>query len=139
MNPVQNIALLALRLIIAMIFLYAGYAKLFIWSGTPEGVSLNMANLIKFLSIVEPLGAVALIAGFLTRLASSGLAIIMAGAIYFLYSTMNVGLFTTPQGAGWDYNLLILGGCIALAAFGAGKWSVDAMQKKYKNSKNLKL
>jgi uncharacterized membrane protein YphA (DoxX/SURF4 family) len=29
-----------------------------------------------------------------------------------------------------DYNLLILAGCIALIAFGAGGWSVDAIRKK---------
>lgn len=126
----QETALLVLRVIIAVIFLYAAYAKLFIWSGTPEGVSLGMANLLKFLSIVEPLGAAALIVGYFTRLAASGLAIIMVGAIVFLQFAMNVGFFTTPQGIGWDYNLLILGGCIVLAAFGAGKWSVDAIGKK---------
>lgn len=126
----QNTALLILRLIVAVIFLYAAYAKLGFWSGAPEGMSAGMVNLITFLSIVEPLGAVALIMGFLTRLAASGLAVIMVGAIYVLRFTMNVGFPTTPQGVGWDYNLLILGGCIALAAFGAGKWSVDAIRKK---------
>lgn len=126
----QNIAIVVLRIIVATIFLYAAYAKLFIWSGTPEGFSAGMANLIKFLSVVEPLGAIALIVGFLTRWAAAGLAIIMVGAIYVLQFTMNVGLFTTPQGVGWDYNLLILGGCIALMAFGAGRFSIDGWRAK---------
>ena len=52
----QDTALLILRFIIAAIFLYAAYVKLGFWSGTPEGVSASMANLMKFLSIVEPLG-----------------------------------------------------------------------------------
>ena len=126
----QNTALLVLRLVCAAVFLFAGWAKWSFWFAAPEGMSAGMVNLIKFLSIVEPLGALALILGFLTRWAASGLAIIMIGAIYVLRFTMQVGFFTTPQGIGFDYNLLILGGCIALMAFGAGSWSVDAMRKK---------
>ena len=122
----QDTALLVLRLIVAAIFLYAGYAKLSFWSTAPEGMSASMLNLVKFLSIVEPLGGVALVVGFLTRWAAAGLGIIMVGAIFFLRFTLQTGLFTTSQGAGLDYNLLLLGGCIALMAFGAGGWSVDA-------------
>ena len=126
----QETALLVLRLIVAAIFLYAGYVKWPFWSAAPEGMSAGMVNLVKFLSIVEPLGGVALVVGFLTRWAAAGLAIIMVGAIFFLRLAMQTGFFTTPQGAGLDYNLLILGGCIALVAFGAGSWSVDAIRKK---------
>lgn len=126
----QETALLALRVIVAAIFLYAGYAKLGFWSGAPEGMSAGMVNLVKCLSIVEPLGGVAVVVGFLTRWAAAGLAIIMVGAVFFLGFTMHTGLFTGPQGPGLDYNLLILGGCIALMAFGAGSWSVDAIRKK---------
>lgn len=126
----QETALLVLRLVVAAVFLYAAYAKWSFWSVVPEGVPAGMANILKFLSIVEPLGAVALVVGFLTRWAAAGLAIIMVGAISILHFTMNVGFFTTPQGPGLDYNLLILCGCIALVAFGAGSWSVDAIWKK---------
>ena len=127
-TPFQNTALLLLRLAIAAIFLYAGYVKLGFWSSAPEGMSATMVNLTKFLSIVEPLGAVALIAGFLTFWAAAGLAIIMAGAILFMQFTMGVG-FSTQQGPGWDFPLIILVGCLALMAFGAGKWAADAMRK----------
>ena len=126
----QETALLLLRLIIAAIFLYAAYAKLFIWTGAPEGMSASMVNLVKFLSIVEPLGALALIAGFLTRWAASGLAIIMVGAVVILRFTMHTSVFTGLKGTGLDYNLLILAGCIALMTFGAGRLSVDAKRGK---------
>lgn len=126
----QEAALVVLRVIVAAVFLYAGYAKWPFWSAAPGDMSAGMVNLVKFLSIVEPLGAAALVMGFLTRWAAAGLAIIMVGAIFFLRFTMQTGLFTTPQGTGLDYNLLILGGCIALMAFGAGGWSVDAIRKK---------
>ena len=127
----QAAALVVLRLILAAVFLYAGYAKLFLWSGTPEGFSGEMAALMKFLTVVEPLGAVAVLAGFLTRWAAAGLAAIMVGAIGVMQFTMQVG-FSTPEGAGWNFPLVVLGGCLVLAAFGAGRWSVDATREKGK-------
>ena len=87
-----------------------------------------MANLMKFLSIVEPLGALALIMGFLTRWAASGLAIIMVGAIFIMQFAMHVG-FATPVGPGWNFPLVVLAGCIVLMAFGAGRWPVDARSR----------
>lgn len=127
---VQNAALLVLRLVVAAIFLYAGTAKWPFWSAPLEGMSVVLLNVTKFLSIVEPLGAVALLLGFLTRWAAAGLAVIMVGAVFFAKNTLRAGLFTSPQGTGIDYNLLILAGCVALLAFGAGSWSVDAIRKK---------
>lgn len=124
----QDPALLFLRLVIAAIFLYAGYAKLFFWTGGIEGMSPGMMNLMKFLSIVEPIGAVALIIGFLTRWAALGLAIIMVGAAFFLRLAMNAPVFTSPTASGLDYVLLILAGCLVLVAFGGGKW---ALQKHF--------
>lgn len=125
----QEVALLALRLVIGAIFISAGYAKFGLWSSAPAGMSATMLNLMKLMSIVEPLGGVALVAGFLTFWASTGLAIIMVGAIFVMQFTMNVG-FAAPQGPGWDFPLVILVGCLALMAFGAGRWAVDAKLKK---------
>ena len=127
-TTLQDTTLLILRVIIAAIFLYAAYVKLIFWSGTPEGVSAGMANLIRFLSIVEPLGALALFAGFMTRWAASGLAIIMVGAIYVTQFIMHIG-FATPTGPGWNFPLAVLAGCVVLVAFGAGQWSVDAKRE----------
>jgi putative oxidoreductase len=120
----QNTALFILRLIIAAIFIAAAYAKFPLWSFTPEGMSPIMLNLMKFLSIVEPLGALALIFGFLTRWAAGGLAVIMVGAIYFLQFVGGIG-FTAAAAPGWNFPLAILAGCIILNAFGPGRWSID--------------
>lgn len=125
----QDSVLLILRLMVAAIFLYAGYAKWGFWSATPEGMSAAMLNLTKFLSIAEPLGAIALVVGFLTRLSSALLGVIMIGAIFIMQFTMQIG-FSTAQGPGWDFPLMILGGCIVLTAFGAGSFAVDTLLKK---------
>ncbi|KKQ52062.1 MAG: DoxX [Parcubacteria group bacterium GW2011_GWD2_38_11] len=124
-NNFRDATLLILRLVVAAIFLFAAYAKLSFWSVAPAGIPEAMVNLTKFLSVVEPLGAAALIVGFLTRWAASGLAIIMIGAIVILRLTMQTNFFTAQTGTGLDYNFLILGSCIALIAFGAGRWSID--------------
>lgn len=80
-----------------------------------------------FLSIAEPIGAIAVLAGFLTRLAGLCLSIVMAGSIVVSHYMMSVPMFTAPQMPGWDANLMILGGTLVLAAFGAGAWSVDKL------------
>lgn len=122
--------LLIMRLIIAAVFLFAAYAKLSFWSTVPFDTSPMMVNLIKLLSIVEPLGALALIVGFLTRWAAGGLAIIMVGAILVLSITAQTAFFTSSEGTGLDYNALLLLGCLTLLVFGPGKWSIDALHAK---------
>lgn len=133
----QNAALLVLRIIIAIIFLHAGIAKWFLWSIEPmEGLPVWLHYMMLFLSIAEPIGAAALVAGFLTRAAAACLAIIMIGSIPISHFLMGVPFFTAPQLPGWDANLMILGGCLALAAFGAGAWSVDALRRKQRPGPN---
>ncbi len=83
-----------------------------------------------FLSIAVPIGAAAVVAGFLTRAAAACVAIIMIGSIPVAHFLMGVPFFTAPESPGWGANLMILGGCLALAAFGAGAWSVDALRRK---------
>lgn len=124
----QNATLLILRLIVAAIFLYAGIAKWSFWSSSIAGMSDTVINLIRFLSIVEPLGALGFIVGFLTRWAAAGFSLIMIGAIVYL-SSSGVSFFTQPQATGWDYNLLLLGASLAVLVFGAGKWSLDYRRK----------
>jgi len=131
-TTLQDFALLTLRLIVGAVFVWAGYAKWFIWSAPMEGMTPMMVYLTKFLSIVEPLGGVALILGFLTRWAAGGLAIIMAGSLYFVYTMYWNGFFTGMNGIGMDYNVLLLAGSVVLIAFGAGCWSVDALCCKMK-------
>lgn len=125
LNKYHSHALFLLRLIIAAIFLSAAYAKFMFWSPLPEGMvmSATMVNLMKFLFVVEGIGAIALIVGFMTRWAALGLGIIMVGAIYMMQFTMGVG-FMTPTGPGWAFPAMILGGCIVLVVFGAGKWKL---------------
>jgi len=127
----QNAALLILRIIIAAIFYVSAYFKFPFWSGVPAGMQMSSFLLFttKLLSIAEPLGATAVLLGFLTRLASWGLIIILLGAIYVSQFVYGIG-FVTPTSPGWNMPLAALGGCIVLAAFGAGEWSIDNARRK---------
>jgi len=120
----QNASLLILRIITAAIFYVAAYFKFPFWSSAPEGISGFMLFTTRLLSIAEPLGATAILFGFLTRWAAVGLIIILAGAIYVSKFVYGIG-FVTPTSAGWNFPLAVLAGCLILAAFGAGNWSID--------------
>jgi putative oxidoreductase len=124
----QNFALFVLRLIIAAIFYVAAYYKISIWSSAPEGMSPFLLFTMKLLSIAEPLGATAILIGYLTRWAAAGLIIIMLGAIYvsrFVYGIK----FVMPTGAGWNFPLVVLAACLILLAFGPGQWSVSKSKR----------
>ncbi|TSC59095.1 MAG: DoxX [Candidatus Peregrinibacteria bacterium Greene0416_19] len=117
--------LLFLRVVVAAIFLYHGSQKWGLWTDAPEGMSLSMVTLFKMLSVVEPLAGLAVLLGLFTREAAAVLAVVMLGAIYTKMMIMNVG-FAGQAGAGWEFDLVILAGCVILAMQGAGALSMDA-------------
>jgi len=88
----QNTALLILRIITAVIFYVGAYFKIPFWSSAPEGISPFLLFATKLLSIAEPLGATAILIGFLTRLASWGFIIILIGAIFVSQLVYGIGL-----------------------------------------------
>jgi len=68
------------------------YFKIPFWSSAPEGISPFLLFATKLLSIAEPLGATAILIGFLTRLASWGFIIILIGAIFVSQLVYGIGL-----------------------------------------------
>ena len=69
----QDFGLLILRVVLAVVFLYHGGAKLF---------KKEIPASFRALGMLEVLGGISILIGFLTELSSIGLAIIMLGAIY---------------------------------------------------------
>ena len=119
-----DLGLLALRLAIGAIFLAHGLPKRHVWKKAPPQTSAKMVAVMKILSIAEPLGAVAVLAGFLTQLASVGLAIIMAGAIKMKITVWKMP-FKADDKTGWELDLLLLCACLVLLTHGAGILSAD--------------
>ena len=119
-----ELAMLALRLIIGAIFIGHGMMKFGSWSQPAEGMNIVMM----ILSIAEPLGGIALVAGVLTRWAALGLSVIMLGAIYMKQFVWG-GAFMGAQ-MSWELDAAILGGLLVLLCYGAGRLSLDAMMRK---------
>lgn len=126
MIEASDLALLFMRIVIGTIFLTHGLSKMSSWkkseAGKPAG---SMGNIMKTLSIFEPLGGAAIILGFLTPIAALGLSIIMLGAIYFKINQWKMR-FWMMDNTGWEFDLMILAGLTVLMATGAGALSIDA-------------
>ena len=106
--------------------LFGGYG----FSGTMGAFTekMGMPWIIAFLVIIgESLGALALIAGFMTRFTAASLAVIMLGAIAMAHWQHGffMNWFGQQKGEGFEYHLLVIGMCVALVLAGAGKWSLD--------------
>lgn len=121
----NNYGLLILRLGIAASFLYHGIDKMKMWKMQPSAeMPSGMLKQLRLLSIVEPLGAVAFVIGFLTQFAAAGFIIIMLGAIHLKIFKMNKK-FGEP--GGWELDLVLLAGCILIFLTGAGTISIDQL------------
>lgn len=119
-------ALAFMRLSVGIIFLVHGTQKWALWSAVPADMPANIEYLMKFLSIVEPLGGLALIIGFLTQWAAAGLSLIMVGAILFKMNVLNIG-FIGNNATGWEFDLALLAANLVLLFVGPGSLSFDHM------------
>ena len=125
LNQYGDIALFVLRFALGMIFWVHGRSKLGMWNMMPsEQMSSKMISLMRFLSIAEPLGAIAVLSGLLTQLAAMGFCIVMLGAI-----TMKIKRWKAPfmgtQTTGWELDFLVLCASLALIFLGSGSLSLD--------------
>jgi putative oxidoreductase len=124
MNTQQNLADLVGRILIAAIFLLAGLNKIGGYAGT-QGYMESMGvpgGLLPLVIAVEVLGAVAIIAGWHTRL----FAFLLAG-----FSIVSALIFHRALGDPMQFilfmkNLAMAGGFLFLVARGPGDWSLDA-------------
>ena len=119
-NPkVRNLCLLLFRVILGVIFIYHGWAKLAAMDATVEylgGVGFPAPVFFTYLvSILELAGGAMLILGFFTKIAATVLGVIMLGA-----------LLTIHIRAPWQFMelpLLLFGSCLAVIGAGPGEWS----------------
>jgi putative oxidoreductase len=123
-----NLALLVLRLTLGAIFVAHGGQKLFMFGldGVAGGfaqMGVPMASVMgPFIGFLEFFGGIAIIGGFLTRLAGLGLAGTMVGAITLVHAKNG---FFNPGGI--EFPLMLFASAIALVITGAGKYSIDAV------------
>ena len=128
MNTQQNLADLAGRVLISAIFLVAGVNKITGYAGTQaymESMGVPGA-LLPLVIVLEVFGALAIIAGWRTRV----VAFLLAG-----FSVVSALLFHGALGDPTHFilfmeNLAMAGGFLFLVARGAGEWSLDARRDR---------
>lgn len=134
LSTTNAFSLTVLRITLGLVMLPHGLQKTTGWFGghgfsaTMDAfVGMGIPAFLAFLAIAaESAGAVALIAGFTTRIAAFGVGVTMvvAGLMHRANGFfMNWG--GTQAGEGYEFHLLTIGIAIALVIAGAGRWSLD--------------
>src|SRR5690606_29953291 len=134
MNTLQNPLALVSRLLLAALFLPAGLSKIGGFEGTAgyiASVGLPMPAVGAAVAIaVEVLGALALILGLGTRWAALALAAFTLVASFFFHNFWAMPAEQQMmQQRMFMKNIGVVGGLLALVAFGAGAFSLDARRK----------
>ncbi len=127
-STAASVVLLILRLIAGIAFILHGWQKIqhpTAW--VPPGGPISISAFFQFLAAVsEFCGGIAWMLGFLTPLASFGIACTMAVAVY-----LNIELFKAPfvnqtGGPAYELPLVYLGIALLLFILGPGKFSLDS-------------
>lgn len=122
----SSIALLVLRLIVGVAFLYHGWGKIQNPFGWMPADSPVPGILQFFAALSEFGGGLLLILGLLTRISSIGLGITMLVATAMHMFVMKDPFVNTTGGSSYELALVYLGICIVFAIVGPGKYSLDA-------------
>lgn len=130
LNRLQNPLSLLGRVLLALVFVPAGWGKLTGFQGTvgyaaSAGMPMPEAGVAVGLAI-ELLGGLALLLGFKTRYAALVLAVFtfVASFIFHKYWAVPADQVMVTQLL-FMKNMGMAGGLLAFAAFGAGGWSLD--------------
>ncbi len=135
----NNWAALVARITLGLVVFPHGAQKLFGWFGGFgfEGTmgymtgQMHLAWITGFLVIlIESVGAILLIAGFITRFFAFAIFCNFIGIM--MHSNLDNGFFMNwdmlpDRSEGYEYHILILGVGLVLMITGGGKWSIDTL------------
>lgn len=134
MNALQNPLALIGRILLALVFVPAGFGKIAGFAGavgyaTSAGLPLPAVG-VAIALVIELFGGLALLIGFRTRYAALALAVFTLVASFFFHAFWAVPAEQQMmQQLMFFKNIGITGGLLAFAAFGAGAFSLDARRK----------
>lgn len=122
----RDIALLALRISVGVIFVMHGYGKLFgdapgmtAFTGMISGLGFPLPGFFAYAAaLTEFVGGIAILLGLFTSVAAA------LGAVVMLVAMIMVKKFAFPAS---DVDLALLGSLIALVCLGAGRYSLAGM------------
>jgi putative oxidoreductase len=128
-SVLQSTSLLVARVILGVVFMAHGWQKLHTngMAATKAGfqsMDVPFATVSAYVTMLAEIGCgAALILGVLTPVAAVLLALIMVGAIIWVH--LENGLFMSD--GGFEYNIVLIGALLMIAAFGSGKFGLDAL------------
>lgn len=127
----MNLALFALRVVVGLTLASHGAQKLFGWFGGQgiegtaagyDGIGLRPGRFNAWLAgLAELFGGLLIALGLLTPLGAAALIGVMTTAVWTVH--LRNGFFNSRNG--FEFNLVLATAAFALAAIGAGSWSLD--------------
>jgi putative oxidoreductase len=133
-TSLQDALALAGRALVAYLFIPAGFGKIAGFAGVVGFIAskgVPLPEVCAAIAIAAELGLGLLVLfGFRARWAALGLAVFLAviTPIFHNYWAMEAAQQMMQKQA-FDKNLAVLGGLLVLAAFGAGRWSLDGQRR----------
>ncbi|OOY08707.1 MULTISPECIES: DoxX family protein [Thioclava] len=121
------------RLLLAQIFIIAGFQKITGYAGTQgymEAMGVPGA-LLPLVILTELGGGIALLLGWKTRIVAfllAGFSLISGFLFHYVPSLGMTGMEAQGQMINFMKNISIAGGMLMIVAQGAGKWSLDARE-----------
>jgi putative oxidoreductase len=134
LNSLQNPLSLLGRVLLALLFVPAGFGKIAGFAGTvgyiaSKGVPLPEVAAAIAIAVEFGLGLLLLV-GLQTRWAALGIALFTLVITFIFHNFWAVPeAQMAMQKLSFFKNMAIVGGLFAFAAFGGGAWSVDARRK----------
>ena len=131
----QDVVALIGRVLIAALFIPAGFGKLMGFAGTVGyigSVGLPLPQIAAALAILVELGlGIMLLVGFKTRWAALGIALFTLVICCIFHNFWGVpAAQVMAQSQLFFKNMAIVGGLLTVAAWGAGAWSVDGIRRR---------
>ncbi|SDM77588.1 DoxX family protein [Polaromonas sp. JS666] len=134
LNSLQNPLSLVGRVLLALLFVPAGFSKIAGFAGTAgyiasKGVPLPEVAAAAAIAIELGLGLLLLV-GFMTRWAALGIAFFTVVITFIFHNYWGVPAEQAMmQQLMFFKNIAVIGGLLTVAAWGGGAWSVDAKIK----------